>query len=115
MVVNLHNHYRGYLAARPGMVSPGFSQAVAGYLTHDANSQHCSVDDAPRLYSADGSIVLAVAGKNKGATPVWEVQPQRKNRLFVQCNSFFFASFLLPDSNMGTECLPLLVINVRPL
>ena len=41
------------------------------------------MDDPPSLYSADGLTLLAVTDKNKIATPVWKVQAQRLENLFV--------------------------------
>lgn len=79
----MHDDYRRDLLARPSVVSPCFSQAVAGDLAFYAHCYYCCMDDLPRLYPTDGFTLFAIADKNKIATPVWKVQAQRLENLFV--------------------------------
>lgn len=83
VVVDMHDDYRRDLLARPSVVAPSFSQAVAGDFTFHAHRYYRRVDDPPRLHPADGFTFLTVADKNKIATPVWEIQAQRLENLFV--------------------------------
>ena len=85
------------------MVAPCFSQAVAGDLALYAYRYHCRMDDPPSLYSADGLTLLAVTDKNKIATPVWKVQAQRLENLFVKGDGFCLLGFLLNDGDVGAE------------
>lgn len=64
-------------------LSPSFSQAVAGDLALHAHCHYRCVDDSPSLYPTDGLAFLVVTDKNKIATPVWKVQAQRLENLFV--------------------------------
>ena len=79
----MHDDYRRNLLTRPSVVSPSFSQAVAGDLALHAQCHYSRMDDPPSLYSADGFTLFAIADKNKIATPVWKVQAQRLENLFV--------------------------------
>lgn len=79
----MHDDYRRDLFARPSVVSPSFSQAMTGDLAFYAHCYYCRMDDPPCLYPADGFTFFAVADKNKIATPVWKVQAQRGENLFV--------------------------------
>ena len=99
----MHDHHRRDLLARPSVVAPGLPQAVAGDLALHANSYHCRMDDPPSLYSADGLTLLAVTDKNKIATPVWKVQAQRLENLFIKGDGLGLLSFLLNDSDVGAE------------
>ena len=79
----MHDDYRRDLLARPSMVAPSLPQAVTGDLALYAHRHYCRMDDPPSLYPADGLTLLAVTHKNKIATPVWKVQAQRLENLFV--------------------------------
>ena len=56
---------------------------MAGDPAIHAYNYYRRMDDPPRLYPADGLTIFAVADKNKIATPVWKVQAQRLENLFV--------------------------------
>ena len=83
VVVDMHDDYRRNLLTRPSMVAPSLPQAVAGDFTFYSHCHYRRMDDPPSLYPADGLTLLAVTDKNKIATPVWEVQAQRLENLFV--------------------------------
>ena len=83
VVVDMHDDYRRDFLARPSVVSPSFSQAMTGDFVFYAHCYYCRMDDPPCLYPADGLTLLAIAYKNKIATPVWKVQAQRLENLFV--------------------------------
>ena len=83
VVIDMHNHYRRNFLACPRVVTPGFSQAMAGDFTLHAYRNYRRMDDPPCLYPADGLTLLAVTDKNKIATPVWKVQAQRLKYLFI--------------------------------
>ena len=79
----MHDDYRRDLLTRPSVVAPSLSQAMTGDFALHAHCHYRRMDDPPRLYSADGLAFLAVADENKIATPVWEIQAQRLENLFV--------------------------------
>ena len=79
----MHDDYGRDLLTRPSVVSPSFSQTMAGDPAIHAYSYYRRVDDSPCLYPADGLALLTVTDKNKIATPVREVQAQRLENLFV--------------------------------
>lgn len=56
---------------------------MTGDFVFYAHCYYCRMDDPPCLYPADGLTLLAIAYKNKIATPVWKVQAQRLENLFV--------------------------------
>ena len=56
---------------------------MTGDFVFYAHCYYCRMDDPPSLYPADGLTLLAIAYKNKIATPVWKVQAQRLENLFV--------------------------------
>ena len=99
----MHDDYWRDLLARPSMVAPSFSQAMAGDFTLHADRHYRRMDDPPCLYPADGLTLLAVTHKNKIATPVWEVQAQRLENLFVKGDGLGFLGFLLNDGDVGAE------------
>ena len=99
----MHDHHRRDLLARPSVVAPSLPQAVTGDLALYANRHYSRMDDPPSLYSADGLTLLAVTDKNKIATPVWKVQAQRLENLFIKGDGLGLLSFLLNDSDVGAE------------
>ena len=70
VVVHAHQHRRRDFSAAAGMVSPGFSQAVAPHFLLDFHRKLCSMENAPRLYAADRFWNLTVIGENEIAAPV---------------------------------------------
>lgn len=74
MVINVHNDHRRNSLARPGMIPPSLTKAVASNFPRDADRQHCPMNDAPRLNPADGLAVLPVAHKNELAPLMREIE-----------------------------------------
>ena len=105
MVVDVHDDYRRDLFTRPSVVSPGLSETVTGDLAFHAHSCYCRMDDPPCLHPADGITFFAVADKNKIATPVWKVQAQRLEDLFVKGDGLGLLGFLLDDGDVGAESI----------
>lgn len=99
----MHDYYRRDLLTRPSVVAPCFSQAVARNFAFYTYRHYRRMDDPPSLYPADGLPFLAVIDKNKIATPVWEVQAQRLENLFVEGDGFGLLGFLLNDGDVGAE------------
>lgn len=101
----MHDDNRRDFLTRPSVVAPCFSQTVAGDLALHAYSHYRRMDDPPSLYSADGLTLLAVTHKNKIAAPVWEVQAQRLEDLFVKGDGLGLLGFLLDDGDVGAESI----------
>ena len=105
VVIDMHDDNRRDFLTRPSVVAPCFSQTVAGDLALHAYSHYRRMDDPPSLYSADGLTLLAVTHKNKIAAPVWEVQAQRLEDLFVKGDGLGLLGFLLDDGDVGAESI----------
>ena len=67
---------------------------MTGDFAFYAYCYYCRMDDPPSLYPTDGLAFLAVADKNKIATPVWKVQAQRLENLFVRAMVLVFLVFV---------------------
>lgn len=83
VIVDVHNHYRRYLAAVPSMVTPSFAEAVAGDVTGCTYSSGSIADDPPSLGAGDWAVCAVAAGENVAALPVWEVNAEGLYCLFV--------------------------------
>ena len=115
MVEDIHDYHGRDAAARPRVVSPRFTQAVAGYLARDAHGRNRRADYTPRLYPADMPAVPAVPGEDEAAAPSARViHTQGVNGLPAQRDCLLLACFSLRYRYMCMEPSSLFVVHLGP-
>ena len=84
----MYNDNRGNGLGGPSVVTPGFTQTVAGDFSRDINGNNCGMNNPPCLNMRNCFSTLAVTGKDIIAMTVRKIQFQCKNNLFIQGNRF---------------------------
>ena len=72
MVIDLGDNGKGDSSAFPSLVTPGFSEAVAGDLAGNVKSGNGLRDDPPGSHTVDGEVVLPTVGEDVWTCPVLE-------------------------------------------
>lgn len=110
----MHNDCRRDGPAPAGVITPGLTEAVAGYLPDNPNRLHRRMDDAPSLDAADCPSVFPVADENKLTAPIRKIEAECAYSLLVERNGSILPCFLLGDGNMRAELALFLIIDIRP-
>ena len=115
MVVNLHDNDRRYPGLRPCVITPGFSEAMAGDFSRQTNRGSSYRYDSPRLHPADRLLVFPAIRKHILPVSVREVFFERGDSLFIEGDGFLLPGLLLGQRDMGAEAACFKIINILPL
>ena len=114
MVINLHDYHGRNAPASPGVVAPGFSEAVASDGAADPERGHGSMDNSPSLHPADRTLGVALAGKKKSPMPMGKIPAQGIDGFWTEGNGLFLTRFSLGDGEALPEAPSGLVVYVIP-
>ena len=114
VVINIHNNDRGDRLTCPSVIPPGFTQTVAGDLARDIQVDRRGANDPPCLHTGNCLLIFTIIGENEIPSPVWKIAGQSRDCTFIERYRFCFSGFLFGQCDMKIECLPFLIVYVRP-